>query len=208
MFNMIKFDDKSVKAADPHALFAQWLAEAQDTELNDPNAMALACCDNSGRISQRMVLLKGHEAKGKKEGFVFYTNLESDKGLALADNKTAALLFHWKSLRRQIRIEGEVSAVSAKEADAYFASRDRGSRIGAWVSQQSRPLKSRAFMQKEIVAAGLKYAVGKVPRPPYWSGFRLLPNRIEFWQDGKFRLHDRFIFTRAGKAWQCKRLYP
>ena len=205
---MIKFNDKAMKETNPHILFEEWLAEAVANEINDPNAMALACCDNSGRISQRMVLLKGHEAKGKKEGFVFYTNLESDKGLALAENPNAALLFHWKTLRRQIRIEGSVSSVSAKEADAYFASRDRGSRIGAWVSQQSRPLQSRAFMQKQIAAASLKYAVGKVPRPPYWSGFRLFPERIEFWQDGKFRLHDRFVFTRDDKNWQCKRLYP
>ena len=167
--------------------------------------MALATVDADGRPSARMVLLKGHDARG----FVFYTNLESRKGLALAANPHAALLFHWKSLTRQIRIEGAVEPVSDAEADAYFASRARDSRIGAWASDQSRPLKSRAHFLKRVAEFGVRYAVGDVPRPPHWSGFRLVPDRIEFWQDQAFRLHERRVFVReASGVWDEGLLFP
>lgn len=190
---------------DPFALFDRWFADAQQSEPNDPNAMAIATVDPDGRPSVRMVLLKGHDAAG----FVFYTNLESRKGLALAANPQAALLFHWKSLQRQIRIEGAVEAVSAAEADAYFASRARDSRIGAWASDQSRPLRSRAHFLKQIAEYGARYAVGAVPRPPHWSGFRIVPDRFEFWQDQAFRLHERRTFTRGtGDGWDEGLLFP
>lgn len=192
---------------EPFALVQEWLDEAGESEPNDPNAMALATADADGRPSLRMVLLKGFDA----DGFVFYTNLESRKGTQLAENPAAALLFHWKSLRRQIRVEGPVEPVRAEEADAYFASRARGSQIGAWASAQSRPLESRFALEKQVAKIGAKYAVGAVPRPPHWSGFRIRPLRIEFWKDGAFRLHDRFLFSRADPAdegWTVERLYP
>lgn len=190
---------------DPITIFTDWLAEAGASEPNDPNAMALATVDASGAPSVRMVLLKGHGP----DGFIFYTNLESRKGEALAANPRAALLFHWKSLQRQVRIEGAVSAVSDAEADAYFASRARDSRIGAWASDQSRPLSSRAAFMARIAEYGARYAVGSIPRPPHWSGFRVTPSRIELWQDKAFRLHERRLFIADGKGgWGESLLYP
>ena len=191
--------------ADPISLFAAWLGEAEASEPNDPNAMALATVDGDGMPDVRMVLLKEHDAKG----FVFFTNFESAKGRELAANPKAALCFHWKSLSRQVRVRGPVTEVTAEEADAYFASRPRLSRIGAWASQQSRPLESRFALEKAVATFTAKYAIGEVPRPPYWSGFRLAPVEIEFWQSGAFRLHDRVRFTRgADGAWEKTRLYP
>lgn len=192
--------------ADPIAQFRLWLAEAERTEPNDPNAVALATCTAAGRPSARMVLLKGVEPRG----FVFYTNLESRKGQELLANPFAALCFHWKSLRHQVRVEGAVEAVTAEEADAYFASRPRDSRIGAWASQQSRPLAGRFELEKRIALFAAKYAIGEVPRPAHWSGFRVVPERIEFWRDRPFRLHDRLVYQRdtAEAPWQTERLYP
>jgi pyridoxamine 5'-phosphate oxidase len=191
--------------ADPFALFARWFSDAQASEPNDPNAMALATADANGRPSVRMVLLKGWDARG----FVFYTNLESRKGRELAANPHAHLLFHWKSLQRQIRIDGTVAPVSAEEADAYFASRPRDSRIGAWASDQSRPLDSRATFLARVATTTARYAIGEVPRPPHWSGFRVTPAQIEFWQDQAFRLHERRLFTRnAAGDWSEGLLYP
>jgi pyridoxamine 5'-phosphate oxidase len=194
------FTDES----EPWTLFQAWLAEASGSEPNDPTAMALATVDPEGLPDVRMVLLKGAD----ENGFVFYTNMESNKGRELAANPKAALVFHWKSLRRQVRARGNVTQVSEAEADAYFASRPRDSRIGAWASQQSRPLESRFAFEKAIAFYAAKYAVGEVPRPPYWTGFRIAPDSIEFWQDRPFRLHDRVVFTRADGAWTRTRLYP
>jgi len=190
--------------AEPNSLFDAWFAEAKASEPNDPNAMALATVDASGLPNVRMVLLKEHGP----DGFVFFTNFESAKGRELAASGKAALLFHWKSLRRQVRVRGPVAEVAAEEADAYFASRARASRIGAWASQQSRPLESRFALEKAVAAYTAKFGVGEIPRPPYWSGFRLAPVEIEFWKDGAFRLHDRVKFTRAGDGWEKTRLYP
>lgn len=191
---------------DPYEVFANWLADARKSELNDPNAMALATADASGMPDVRMVLLKDLDG----EGFVFYTNLESGKGTQLLANPQAALCFHWKSLRRQVRVRGTISAVSDEEADAYFASRARDSRIGAWASAQSRPLEDRFALEKSVAAHALKFGLGEVPRPPFWSGFRLTPSRIEFWRDKPFRLHDRLVFERTGPsaAWSTLKLYP
>lgn len=191
-------------AAEPFRLFSEWLADATASEPNDPNAMALATVDSEGLPNVRMVLLKGVD----EGGFVFFTNYESDKGRELLAHPKAALCFHWKSLRRQIRIRGTVASVSAAEADAYFATRARGSRIGAWASKQSRPLESRFALEKAVAAYAAKFAIGEVPRPDYWSGFRLTPLAIEFWKDGQFRLHDRVRFTRKGEGWERERLYP
>jgi len=193
---------------DPFALFAAWMAEAEKSEPNDPNAMTLATVSADGRPSARMVLLKGWDGGG----FVFYTNLESRKGLDLAANPHVALLFHWKSLLRQVRIEGVAVPVSDVEADAYFASRPRLSRLGAWASDQSRVLPGRAILAGRVAALELRYAVGEIPRPPHWSGFRVRPVAFEFWQDMPFRLHDRTVFTadaapEAG-AWRSVKLYP
>ena len=189
---------------DPFSVFAAWLEEAEAKEINDPNGVALATVDEDGMPSCRMVLLKGYDERG----FVFYTNYESRKGRQLLANPKAALLFHWKSLRRQVRIEGPVAQVSDEEADEYFASRARQSQIGAWASDQSRPLKGRFELEKRVARYAAKHVVGKVPRPPHWSGFRLSPSLIEFWQDGAFRLHDRLEYRRDGDAWRTERLFP
>jgi len=191
-------------ATDPHALFDSWYAEARASELNDSNAMALATADGEGRPSVRMVLLKGHDARG----FVFYTNLESRKAGELIENPHAALLFHWKSLRRQIRIEGAVSRVTDTEGDAYFATRSRDSQLGAWASDQSRPLESRALFETRYREMADRFAGQPVPRPPHWSGFRIAPERIEFWLDREHRLHERRLFVRDGDGWREGMLYP
>jgi len=189
---------------EPLVLFEDWLAEATKSELNDPAGMALATVDPNGLPDVRMVLLKGFDARG----FVFYTNYESAKGQELLATPKAALLFHWKSLRRQVRIRGPVDQVTAQEADAYFASRPRDSRIGAWASDQSRPLEGRFVLEKRVAQYALKFGLGEVPRPPHWSGFRIQPTEIEFWKDGPFRLHDRLKFIQTGKGWRTERLYP
>lgn len=198
--------DDFVDAEEPLALFQSWMAEARKHELNDANAMALATVDGEGLPNVRMVLLKDADASG----FVFFTNVESAKGAELIGGTKAALCFHWKSLRRQVRVRGPVEPVSDDEADAYFASRPRGSRIGAWASQQSRPLESRFALEKAVARYAAKYGIGNVPRPPYWSGFRVQPVELEFWHDRPFRLHDRVVFRRSAMAepWSRTRLYP
>jgi pyridoxamine 5'-phosphate oxidase len=192
--------------SEPFTLFERWFKEAKDKEPSDPNGMALATADADGFPDVRMVLLKGFDA----QGFVFYTNAESAKGRQLEANPRAAAVFHWKSIRRQVRLRGLVEAVSAAEADAYFQSRDRGARLGAWASQQSRPLEDRLALEKRIAEFAAKFGVGEVPRPDYWRGYRLVPLAIEFWRDRPFRLHDRLVFTRdaPGQAWARRRLYP
>ena len=193
-----------IEATNPFPVFAEWLAEAEAKEPNDPNAMALATVDADGLPNVRMVLLKGFD----ESGFVFFTNYESAKGSELLAHPRAALCLHWKSIRRQIRVRGDVTAVSDAEADAYFATRARGSRIGAWASQQSRPLESRFALEKSVAAYTIKFGVGEIPRPAYWSGFRLAPVEIEFWNNGAFRLHDRIVFHKKGEGWEKTRLYP
>jgi pyridoxamine 5'-phosphate oxidase len=189
---------------DPFDLFSAWFAEAEQSEPNDPNGMTLATASTGGRPSARMVLLKGWD----REGFVFYTNLQSQKGCELAANDQVALLFHWKSLRRQVRIEGTASLVTDAEADAYFATRPRLARLGAWGSDQSRPLDSRATLVARVAALEARYVLGEIPRPPHWGGYRVRPARFEFWQDMPFRLHDRATFTLDGDAWRSEKLYP
>jgi pyridoxamine 5'-phosphate oxidase len=188
----------------PFALFAEWLEEAGKKEPNDPNAMTVSTVDADGMPDSRMVLLKDFDARG----FVFYTNTQSAKGEELNGQPKAALLFHWKSLRRQVRIRGIVEPVSEAEADAYFASRARPSQLGAWASDQSRPLPDRLALEKRVAEMGLKFGLGKVPRPPHWSGYRIVPATIEFWRDRPFRLHERLVFDRAEGGWTTKRLFP
>ena len=200
-------DDAALFATtDPFALFGAWLAEAKTSEPNDANAMALATADGQGAPDVRMVLLKDVSA----DGFVFYSNAESRKGVQLSANRQAALMFHWKSLRRQVRISGSVETVSAAEADAYFATRAKDSQIGAWASDQSRPMAGRFELEGRIARAAVKYGLGKTPRPPHWIGWRIVPTRIEFWRDRPFRLHDRLEFTRGSSAdlWTTHRLFP
>ena len=191
---------------DPFALFGEWLDDARKKEPNDANAMALATADASGAPDVRMVLLKDVS----RDGFVFYSNAESRKGRQLEANHQAALCFHWKSLRRQVRVSGAVQQVSAEEADAYFATRAKDSQIGAWASDQSRPMEGRFELEGRIAKAAAKYGLGKTPRPPHWIGWRIVPNRIEFWRDRPFRLHDRLEFTCSGpgQPWTTHRLYP
>jgi pyridoxamine 5'-phosphate oxidase len=198
-----------MESKDPYHLFDTWFAEAQESEVNDSNAMALATADARGKPSVRMVLLKGHgpDADGSG-GFIFYTNLESRKGGELAANPDVALLFHWKSLRRQIRIEGAVRRVTDATADAYFATRARDSQLGAWASDQSRPLASRATFEAKFEEARARFEGQDVPRPPHWTGHIVAPQRIEFWQDREFRLHERWVFERAGDGWTTGMLYP
>ena len=193
-------------ANDPHALFEEWLAEAQLSEPNDPTAMALATADGQGQPAVRMVLMKGHDERG----FVFYTNMDSRKGGDLHVNPRAALLFHWKSLRRQVRVEGRVEAVAVDEADAYFTTRGRDSQLGAWASEQSRPLGDRAMFEARYEEVRARFEGGPVPRPPRWSGYRVVPERIEFWNDRAHRLHERRLFTRdsASGGWRQGLLYP
>jgi pyridoxamine 5'-phosphate oxidase len=189
---------------DPLALFDQWYAEAREAEPNDPGAMALATADEVGNPSVRMVLLKGHGP----EGFVFYTNEQSAKGRELAVNPSAALLFHWKSLRRQVRVEGAVERVADADADAYFATRGRDSQLGAWASDQSRPLDARATFEQRFEEMKARFDGQDVPRPPHWRGYRVFPERIEFWTDRPHRLHERRLFVRHGDSWSEGLLYP
>jgi pyridoxamine 5'-phosphate oxidase len=193
------------EGGDPLALFAEWLEEAKLKELNDANGMALATVDDDGMPDVRMVLLKGFDERG----FVFYTNIESAKGRQLAAQPKAALLFHWKSLRRQVRVRGTVEPVTPQEADEYFATRARSSQIGAWASDQSRPLESRLALEKRIAEFGVRFGIGRPPRPPHWSGFRVMPQSLEFWRDRPFRLHERLRFEADGQGgWANSRLYP
>jgi pyridoxamine 5'-phosphate oxidase len=193
-----------LSAEDPMALFADWLREATAREVNDPNAMCLATVDTNGLPDARMVLLKTLDARG----FTFFTNTSSAKGQALAANPRCALMFHWKSLRRSVRVRGEAEAVTDTEADAYFATRARSAQIGAWASDQSAPLPDRFALEGRIAQVGMKFGLGPVPRPPHWSGYRVVPASIEFWRDRPFRLHERLVFQRAVDGWTTRRLYP
>jgi pyridoxamine 5'-phosphate oxidase len=192
--------------SEPFTLFGSWLKDAESSEINDPNAVALATVDEHGLPNVRMVLLKGYD----EDGFVFYTNFESQKGEEILGQKKAAMVFHWKSQRRQVRLRGPVEIVSDAEADAYYATRPRGSRIGAWASKQSRPLEGRFALEKSVAEYTAKFAIGEIPRPPHWSGFRIRPVSIEFWHDRPFRLHDRIEFRRdtPDGAWEKARMYP
>lgn len=193
-------------AEEPFALFSEWLNEAFKSEPADGNAMTLATVDKDGMPDARMVLLKGFDA----DGFVFYSHIDSAKGRELTDRPKAALVFHWKSLRRQVRIRGNVETVTAEEADAYFATRPKQAQLGAWASKQSQPLESRFAFEQQIAKYAAKHMIGDVPRPPGWSGWRIVPVQIEFWHDRPYRLHDRIVFTRATAkdAWTKTRLYP
>jgi pyridoxamine 5'-phosphate oxidase len=195
---------KATHAADPIALLASWLAEAEQREPHNPTAMALATADERGAPSVRMVLMRGLDERG----CVFYTNLGSRKAAEIAANPRGALCFYWKSLDRQVRAEGTLEQVSDEEADAYFASRDRQSQIGAWASKQSQPLEGRLDLEKRVARYALKFNIGPVPRPPFWSGYRLRPEHIEFWQQGVFRLHERTVYHRTVEGWTTQSLYP
>jgi pyridoxamine 5'-phosphate oxidase len=188
----------------PFTLFREWYSEAEAREVDVPSAMSVATVDAQGRPSSRMVLLKDFDSSG----FVFYTNLESRKGDEIAANTHVALLFHWKSLKRQVRIEGTAALVDDAQADAYFASRDRGSQIGAWASKQSHPMEGRHDLEKQIAVHTAKFGIGKIPRPEFWSGYHVTPRRIEFWNDGVFRLHERTVYTREADGWRTERLFP
>ena len=192
------------EAGEPYKLFAAWLEDATKSEPNDPNGVALATVDPDGLPDVRMVLLKGFD----EQGFVFYTNFESAKGREILSSMKAAMCFHWKSLRRQVRVRGPVEIVTDAEADAYFATRPRGSRIGAWASKQSRPLESRFALEKAVAEYTAKFMIGEIPRPKHWSGFRIVPSAIEFWHDRPFRLHDRIVFSKTDGGWEKTRLYP
>lgn len=192
------------KATEPHTLFQTWLSEAEQSEINDPNAVALATVDTDGMPNVRMVLLKGHDERG----FVFYTNFEGTKGREVIGSMKAAMGFHWKTLRRQVRLRGPVELVSDEEADAYYNSRHPQSRLGAWASEQSRPLDDRQTLVDRLAHFEEKYGTEDIPRPPHWSGFRIIPDTIEFWADGEFRLHDRIVFSQAEDGWTTQRLYP
>jgi pyridoxamine 5'-phosphate oxidase len=198
--------ETEIEASEPFTLFGQWLKEAKSKEPNDPNAMAVATVDENGMPDVRMVLLKDFD----KAGFVFYTNTLSAKGHQLTEHPKAALLFHWKSLRRQVRIRGVVTRVTDADADAYFQSRARQSQIGAWASDQSQALPDRFALEKRVAQFGLKFGLGKIERPPHWTGFRIAPLQMEFWRDKPFRLHDRVQFNRAGvtDGWSSQKLYP
>ncbi|MCB1539264.1 MAG: pyridoxamine 5'-phosphate oxidase [Alphaproteobacteria bacterium] len=198
---------KPADNCDPVALFHQWFDDAQKTEINDPDAACLATADAQGRPSARMVLVRQVDARG----FVFFTNGHSIKGRQMMENPHAALCYHWKSLRRSVRVEGHVETIAEAESDSYFTGRPRGSRIGAWASQQSEPLESREALVARVAALTAEYGENAdVPRPPHWHGYRIVSTRIEFWQDGEFRLHDRFAFTRMAEQdrWTIQRLYP
>lgn len=199
-------DSNLIEDSEPFDLFREWMELAEKHEINDPNAMSIATVDNDGMPNARMVLLKGMD----DTGFTFYTNSQSQKGNELEDNMKAACVFHWKSLQRQIRIRGTVEKVSAEEADAYFASRSRGSRIGAWASQQSRPISHRNDLKMAVVKQATRFKLGKIDRPDYWNGYKITPTYMEFWMDKPFRLHDRAIFKRqsANEPWSYSKYFP
>ncbi|MEM8834023.1 MAG: pyridoxamine 5'-phosphate oxidase [Pseudomonadota bacterium] len=198
--------DNLLKENNPYTVFQKWLAMAEDSELNDPNAMCLATSSKNGIPSARMVLLKGLDERG----FVFYTNADSDKGEQLKENPQAAVCFHWKSLRKQVRVQGEIVEVSEEEADAYYNTRHRGSRVGAWASKQSRPLKNIDELKKFVEGYEEEFeGRDDIPRPDYWKGFRIIPNSIEFWIDGDYRLHERYLYTKDSDGnWTVGMLYP